>query len=180
MTQTRKLPAGIHKKILHHFRRNRKYHRHERWGVVASLLVLTVLVSAGGTLLATQTRTQAATAEVKAIAVSHEAIELTDDTAEVTIALVKAGTEVPAASTWVGLKPKNLSQVGDRYIYSNWYSPITSRAFFQTDARGEVAFPLLSENSGVVEYDIYVADPSFQDQSKLTRTGSSFEATFVE
>jgi len=149
----------IRPKIFYHFRRNRTYARHERWGVVAGLFALTLAVAGVGFLFVNKSQAEAADITIETVTTPDRSIKANgQDSADTQILVTKTGSNVPAVNTWIGLKVHDKGLTTSQLTYNEWYSPETGRAFFQTDARGEVDFPMLSQKAGTITYDIYTAD----------------------
>jgi hypothetical protein len=166
--------------ILHHFRRNRSYSSHERWGVFAALLLLTLVVSAGGGLMFGRT---AASAMPIAVQINLERDTLPvglEPAGQVALTLTNKETMLPAANVWVGLRIADPALRTPAFTYYDWYSPKPEHAFFITDTDGQVKFPLASLQEGAVEYQIYTANPESASDAKYQSLHSSFVVSYEQ
>lgn len=167
--------------FLHHFRRNRKYARHERWAVVLGLFVLTLLIAGAGYGLNVKNQAQASNIEVESVTAPDRPIRADGhDFEEARLSLTQTGSSIPAVNVWVGLKLKDRKMTSPSLSLNNWYSPQPDRAFFQTDARGQVTFPMMSEVAGTVEYDIYLANIGEGMEASYQRLDKEFVVNYVK
>ena len=167
--------------ISHPFHRNRAYASRDRWGVFGALLTLTVLISAGSWLNLLKPASSAMTIEVKNIAISQTPLVANaKSTGEVSIDLVNTQTDTPASGVWVGLRIANPLDRSTKTNYYDWYSPIPERAFFATDANGNVKLPLISSKAGTIEYQIYTANPQASDAGKYQSLEKSFSVSYLK
>ncbi len=170
------MTKGTH--LLHHLRRNRSYNHQEKWGIFAALGIMTVIVSATTFLWdgkPAQSSIPFAVSEVEA----PEEIQLSNPKdAQATITVMDERTGLPATNLWVGLSITDPKDRSAEYNYYDWYSPEKERAFFPTDAKGQVIFPLKTSQPGVVEYQIYTADPEKEGMDKYHTLSKSFTVTY--
>jgi len=166
-------------KMLHNFRRNRSYSSHERWGVFAGLLILTLAVSAGGWMLLGKPAASAASIEVTEVKLSQEILPIgVDSKGTVTITLANKEASKPAEGVWVGLRIPLPELRTPALSYYDWYSPESERAFYQTDKQGQVVLPLASTVSGLIEYQIYTANPELANDAKYQSLGQKFTVNY--
>jgi hypothetical protein len=166
--------------MLRHFKRNRKYSRKERWLVVTGLLGLTLAVASFHLAGQFFDKAEAANVEVQYVGAPNEPIKSNgEDSGIAEITLVKSGSTIPAINLWVGLKPKNKNLATAELSYNDWYSPAPSRAFFKTNARGQVTFPLMSEKAGEIVYDIYLATLVNDEIVDYQKLGETVTAKFI-
>jgi hypothetical protein len=167
------------KKILHHFRRNRSYAKHEQWLTVGAMLVLTIIISTSSWLLFGKPASSATSLEVVETNISktHVVADSTD-MAEVNIILQDKATLTPATGVWVGLAIPKYWQSTDALTYNDWYSFEPNRAFYQTDENGKVNFKMKSALAGAIEYQIYVANPELKNDNKYQKLPTSFTINF--
>lgn len=168
-------------KILHHLRRNRDYSSHERWGVFAGLLLLTLAITAGGWLFLGRPVSSAATIAVTDIKLSRDTLPVgTSSEGTVTLAVADKETNQPVEGVWVGLRIPSPELRTPQFTYYDWYSPAPERAFFQTDAQGQVVFPLASVVPGTIEYQVYIANPKLANDGKYQDLKQSFMVSYEE
>ncbi|MFA5010262.1 MAG: hypothetical protein WC553_03530 [Patescibacteria group bacterium] len=161
--------------LLHHFRRNRTYNSHERWGVFSALFILTIAVSAGGWLLSGQPVASATTLAVTNIKLPpYELYADGKQQGEVVLTVTDKTTSLPATGIWVGLQIADPTLRTNRLTYFDWYSPESERAFFLTNDNGKVSFPLMSDMVGSLEYKIYTANPEAVNDAKYQSLDKSF------
>ena len=167
------------RRLLHHLRRDRDYSAHERWGVVAVLGTLTVVVSISGAVLFGRPAASATSLAVASI-VQPQAVLPADGLlhGEATIAIVDKKTGQPASGVWAGLLVINPTERSPQLTYLDWYSFEPNRAFYQTDAEGRVKFSLGSQFPGDIEYAIYVANPELKNDNKYQDLGERFTVGF--
>ncbi|MFH0905675.1 MAG: hypothetical protein V1826_03085 [bacterium] len=168
--------------ILHHFRRNRSYARHERWGVVAMLAVLTAIVSLGSWLAFGPGKPAASATDVSAIAMAQPISGIPangKNFSTATITIIDTKTDQPVPNAWVGLKINDPEQRTPERTYNGWYSPELSRAFYQTNARGQVEFELYSRVSGSIDYQVYTADPDAKDSDQYQKLDTVLTVAFA-
>ena len=167
------------KKILHHFRRNRKYAKHEQWLTVGAMLLLTIIISSGGWLLFGQPASSTTSLEVIDINISEtHVLADTKGTADVWLSLQDKTTLEPAPNVWVGLYILNYWQRTEQFTHNDWYSFEPNLAFYQTDEEGKVNFKIKSELAGAIEYKIYVANPELKNDNKYQKLEHSFTINF--
>lgn len=167
------------RKILHHFRRNRSYSHHERWGVFAAILVLTLMMSAGSWLMFGKPAASASSLMVQSVNLDRETAPADGEASiRAAITIVHKETNEPAAGIWVGLAIPETSKRTAGLSHAGWYSFEPGRAFYQTDARGEIEFRLASVVPGEIPYDIYAANPELKNDNKYQKLATSFWATY--
>lgn len=167
------------KRLLHHLRRDRTYSSRERWGVFATLGILTVAVSLGSVVLFGRPVASATSLKVADIALSSEVLQVSDQpTGTATITLVDKKTDQPAGGVWVGLLVTNPVQRSAQFTYLDWYSPEPNRAFYQTDSIGQVKFALASGIPGEITYKVYVANPNLKNDNKYQDLEDGFAVRF--
>jgi hypothetical protein len=166
------------KHILHHLRRNRSYNRQEKWGVFAALGIMTVIISATSFLWDGKPAVSSIPYGVEKVEAPTE-VQLSDaKPAEAIITVMDRDTGLPATNLWVGLLITDKKDRAPEYTYHEWYSPISARAFFPTDTKGQVIFPLKAKEAGVVEYQIFSANPESQGNDKYTSLTEKFTVTY--
>ncbi len=165
--------------MLHHFRRNRTYSHHERWGVFAAMFALTILVSAGGWLLAGQPVVSASSMVVDSVNLSEKVVAADGaSTTTAVITLQNKETQEPAADVWVGLIVPDINLRTPELSYLDWYSFEPGRAFYQTDQEGKISFKLASTIKGNIEYQIFTANPELKNDNKYQKLETSFWVTY--
>ena len=167
------------KKILHHFRRNRSYAKHEQWLTIAAMLLLTIIISSGGWLLFGEPASSATSLTVLESDISkiHVTADM-KDFADVTLTIQDKTLLEPAQNIWVGLYIENNWQRTESLTYNDWYSFKPSLAFYQTDEQGQVNLKVKSELAGAIKYQVYVANPSLKNDNKYQKLESSFTINF--
>ena len=167
------------KHILNQLKRDRTYSTHERWGVFAALGVLTILVSAGGWFLFGQPAASAATLTVAGATLPQDTISADGQTSGQTVlTIINEIDNQPAAGVWVGLLITNPVQRTPALTHFDWYSAEPGRAFYQTDANGQVTFELMSTIPGEIEYQVYAANPELKNDNKYQDLEYQFTARF--
>lgn len=166
-------------KLIHQLRRNRDYSSHERWGVFAGLLLVTLAISAGGWLLLGKPAASAESLAVTKIELSADTLP-TGSQAQgyVTITLANKETDSPQPNIWVGLRVADMKMRTTEFTYFDWYSPEPDRAFFQTDEQGQLKLPLKSEVAGVVTYQIFTANPELANDAKYQSLNREFRVNY--
>jgi hypothetical protein len=167
--------------ILHHLRRRNRgdYSSHERWGVFAGLLLVTLAVSAGGWLLFGKPASSANSLAVSKVELSANSLPVGSlATGYVTIDLANKETNTPQAGVWVGLKVADTVMQTPEFTYFGWYSPETERSFFQTDKKGEIKIPLKSQVAGSVHYQIFTANPELANDGKYQSLDYGFSVEY--
>lgn len=168
-------------KLLYHFRRNRTYATHERWGVFAGLLFLTLAVTAGGWLLLGKPAASASSIVVTKIDLTKDTLPIGDKpTGEVTITVANKETQTPAVGVWLGLRIEDAILRTPQFTYYDWYSPTPERLFFQTNDKGQLTLPLTSKIAGLVRYEIYAANPEMANDAKYQPLDSSFNVSYID
>ena len=166
-------------KVIYHLRRNRNYSSHERWGVFAGLLLLTLAVTAGGWLFLGRPVSSAAAMTVTNIKLSQDTLPVgTKSVGTATLTLADKETNQPTEGVWVGLRIPSPELRTPQFTYYDWYSPESERAFFQTDTAGQVVFPLASVVPGTIEYQIYTANPELANNGKYRSLGQKFAVSY--
>ncbi|OGB73494.1 hypothetical protein A3K24_01385 [candidate division Kazan bacterium RIFCSPHIGHO2_01_FULL_44_14] len=167
------------KHILHHFRRNRTYSSHERWGVFAVLGALTILVSASSFILFGEPVASASSLAVFEINPINQTLSA-DGLAhgQTTITVIDKKTSQAVVGVWVGLQVTNPTLRSMESTYLDWYSPEPGRAFYQTDERGQVSFLMISSVPGEIEYAIFAANPELKNDNKYQDLEQRFKVVF--
>ena len=162
--------------IKHILRRNQTYAPHERWGVFAGLLLLTLAVTAGGGWLLTgKAVLSASSLMVTNVVLSDTALPINQPAAgQATIIIADKETQQPREGIWVGLRVDESRLQTPELTYFGWYSPTPERAFYQTDSQGQVELPLASAIPGMIEYEIYAANPELANDAKYQSLHNSF------
>lgn len=168
------------KNFTHHFRRNRSYHRHDRWVVFAVLAIVTVFVLFVDWSRLLTPKEDDMILAVRNTSVSQDVVKAGSTTfSNVTIQLQDENGQL-AKSAWVGLKIHEKTLRTPEFTNEDWYSFEPDRSFYQTDPTGRVKFPIASHVLGDIEYHIYVADPDSPQNQKYQSLNSSFVITFEE
>lgn len=165
-------------RLLHHLRRKRTYNRHEKWGVFAALGIMTVLVGSTTFLWDGKPAESSVPYVIKSVEAPTEIQLSNPEEATATITVMDETTNLPATNLWVGLMITDPKDRTHEYTYFDWYSPAPARAFFSTDTKGQVTFPLKTMEPGVVEYQIYTADPESDGTDKYHSLDKSFTVTY--
>ncbi len=166
-------------KILHGFKRNRSYSSHERWGVFAGMLLLTLAISAGGWMLMSKPAASATSIAVTEVKLSKDILAVGEKpNGNVVLTLAHKETSIPAEGIWIGLRIPLSELRTPQFTYYDWYSPESGRAFYQTDKQGKVEFPLASLVPGLVEYQVYAGNPEISNDTKYQNLHKSFIVDF--
>ncbi|RLC37321.1 hypothetical protein DRH29_02420 [candidate division Kazan bacterium] len=166
------------RKFLHHFRRDRKYFRHDRWTVFGILAAVTLLVLLVNWTRLSTPKDSNLVLTVSKTAISENVIPADGSTFSNVGIWVQDQNGLPADSVWIGLKIYEPSLRTPAMTYLDWYSPEPERAFYQTNRGGWVEFPIASKIAGEIEYHIYTADPKAPQNQKYQNLNSSFVVTF--
>lgn len=162
-------------KLLAHFKRERKYSSHERWGIVVGLLGLSVIATIGGWMLVGSAQADSHVWMVKSI---QYPVTVADDTDQVAKLELATADGTPAAGVWAGLRVTDGTLLSPDFTHEGWYSPIKNRTFFKTDSHGIVEFPLKSQYDGAIEFDVYTADPELSEDNRYTPLNYGFTVQF--
>lgn len=167
------------KHLIHKIRQKRNYSPSERWLTLGMMLILTIGISGSGWFLFGKPAASATSLEVVGIDINRtQVIADAKDTANVGLRIIDKTTLQPAEKVWVGLYIKNEWQRSEALTYNHWYSFESGRAFYQTDAQGQVIFPVKSELAGAIEYQVYAANPELKNDNKYQKLEGSFTINF--